>query len=380
MQLFCAEQRLIICGVPEEKLAGMHVGLVEYLKGDKSLAPQLVLSILPTEEDASVAFKEAANEESNGLQRDPSFLELFRESVIWIQWLMFEEEPRGFLKNLAKESSGQRGVCGAVWGDKDIAYCCRTCEHDHTCAICVPCFQNGNHEGHDYSMMYTRGGCCDCGDETAWKREGFCSRHKGTGQIKSIPDEVANIMCPVLDAFFSYWRDKLSIVDSAIRKDNNIEDSIFKKYAEIFSLVAVEMLLDFCKHSERLLSFVSKRILQCAGLLDLLVRAEQFLPKSDVKKLHELLLKLLGEPVFKYDFAKVFIDYYPVIVNKALKDNDGSVFSNYPLLSTFSVQIFTVPAITPKLVREENLMGVLVGCLGDILFSCIGEDDHLQVC
>nr|6LHN_A Chain A, E3 ubiquitin-protein ligase PRT6 [Arabidopsis thaliana]7Y70_A Chain A, E3 ubiquitin-protein ligase PRT6 [Arabidopsis thaliana] len=71
------------------------------------------------------------------------------------------------------------GVCGSVWGQNDIAYRCRTCENDPTCAICVPCFQNGDHNSHDYSIIYTGGGCCDCGDETAWKPDGFCSNHKG---------------------------------------------------------------------------------------------------------------------------------------------------------------------------------------------------------
>lgn len=25
--------------------------------------------------------------------------------------------------------------------------------------------------------MYQAGGCCDCGDEDAWDRRGFCDRH-----------------------------------------------------------------------------------------------------------------------------------------------------------------------------------------------------------
>jgi hypothetical protein len=27
----------------------------------------------------------------------------------------------------------------------------------------------GDHEGHDYSMIHTDNGCCDCGDATAWR-------------------------------------------------------------------------------------------------------------------------------------------------------------------------------------------------------------------
>lgn len=69
---------------------------------------------------------------------------------------------------------------GTVWGGGEIAYRCRTCEKDPTCAICATCFENGDHEGHDYFMIYTGGGCCDCGDPEAWKEEGFCKHHRVT--------------------------------------------------------------------------------------------------------------------------------------------------------------------------------------------------------
>lgn len=40
--------------------------------------------------------------------------------------------------------------------------------------------QGGNHEGHQYFMYRsTCGGCCDCGDASAWSPSGFCSKHKG---------------------------------------------------------------------------------------------------------------------------------------------------------------------------------------------------------
>lgn len=350
------------------------------MRGDKSVAPQLVSSLLPSQEDMLSAIKQAAGAESHRLRRGPSVLDMFYESLVWIQWLMFEDEPQSFLKSMEKDSFGQQGVCGTVWGAKDLAYRCLTCEHDPTCAICVSCFENGNHEGHDYSMIYTEGGCCDCGDVTAWKREGFCSRHKGTGQSKPIRKEVANSMGPILDTYFGFWKDKLVVLDSVRRVQRlNIKDKLFKKYANAFSLVTVEMLLDFYKHSESLLIFASQRILLCHRLLDMLVRAELFVPNSIVRKVHELLLKLLGDPVFKYEFAKVLIHYYPIIVSKGLQDGNDSVLTNYPLLSTFSAQIFTVPTISLQLVKEANIFDMLLECLEDIFLSCIGEDGRFQV-
>ena len=40
--------------------------------------------------------------------------------------------------------------------------------------MCVSCFENGDHENHDYIMYKSSfGGCCDCGNPEAWKPEGF---------------------------------------------------------------------------------------------------------------------------------------------------------------------------------------------------------------
>jgi hypothetical protein len=347
------------------------------VKDDKTRIPELVSAILPTDEEMREAFREAkagSKKASTRLKRR------FRDNVEWLKWLMFEGEPAAALKHLSKMSVGQRGVCGAVWGNSDVAYRCRTCEHDPTCAICVPCFQNGNHEHHDYSIIYTGGGCCDCGDITAWKRDGFCSKHKGAEQIQPLPEEFAKSVSPILNALLICWKEKLMVAVNTSQENPRAGDRIGERteVANELTFMLVEMLLEFCKYSESLLSFVSKVIFSSVGLLENLVRAERFLREDVVKKLSDLLLKLLGEPLFKYEFAKVFMSYYPNVVNDAI--NEGSdALKKYPLLSTFSVQILTVPTLTPRLVKEMNLLAMLLGCLEDIVFSCAGEDDRLQV-
>lgn len=373
-------QRLAVLGVPDEFLDQLQPGLVHFVKCNKTLIPELVSAILPSDEEVAEALCEArlgSKKPSAG----PNMKSRFRESMTWLQWLMFEGDPNIALRNLWRMSVGQRGVCGAVWGHNDIAYRCRTCEHDPTCAICVPCFQNGNHKDHDYSIIYTGGGCCDCGDVTAWKREGFCSKHKGAEQIQPLPEEIADSVGPVLDAIFVCWKNKLLLAQTFCQENLRAGDRVTecKKAATELTFAVVEMLLEFCKYSESLLTFISKMVLSSVGLLEILVRAEKFLADTVVRKLHELLLKLLGEPVFKYEFAKAFLSYYPIIVAEVIKETNDSALKKYPLLPTFSVQIFTVPTLTPRLVKEINLLGLLLRSLEDIFISCAGEDGRLQV-
>ncbi|ORZ35164.1 putative zinc finger in N-recognin-domain-containing protein [Catenaria anguillulae PL171] len=70
--------------------------------------------------------------------------------------------------------------CGRVFKKADIVYRCATCAMDSTCVLCALCYeaQKLEHEGHDvYVHSSAGGGCCDCGDEEAWKRELHCSLH-----------------------------------------------------------------------------------------------------------------------------------------------------------------------------------------------------------
>ena len=62
----------------------------------------------------------------------------------------------------------------------DIVWSCRTCAADETCVVCGDCFDPKKHEGHEvffYHAAEDGTGCCDCGDEGAWCKEGFCDRH-----------------------------------------------------------------------------------------------------------------------------------------------------------------------------------------------------------
>uniref|UniRef100_A0A2P2JXD8 E3 ubiquitin-protein ligase n=1 Tax=Rhizophora mucronata TaxID=61149 RepID=A0A2P2JXD8_RHIMU len=372
-------RRLARLGVPQEYLDMVYDGIVAFVvKDNRSWIPELVSAILPPDEEVA----ELLSEDKTGSEnpQNPTMKNHFKECMVWLQWLMFLGEPVAAQQNLSRLSAG-RGVCGAVWGRNDIAYRCRTCEHDPTCAICVPCFQNGNHKDHDYSIIYTGGGCCDCGDVTAWKREGFCSNHKGAELIQPLPENFSNSIAPVLDALISCWKSKLVSADTMCKENSRINEYIpvQKKAANELTFVVIEMLLKFCKNSESLLSFVSWRVSSLVGLLDILVKAERFLSDAVVKKLHELLLKLLGDPIFKYEFAKVFLNYYPFAVHEVVKEGTEDALKKHLSLTTFSVQIFTVPTLTPRLVMEMNLLAVLLGCLGDIFVHCTGGDGRLQV-
>lgn len=89
-------------------------------------------------------------------------------------------ERKKLLKKLqsGEESLVKRKVCGKVFRDGDLAYCCETCQSDPTCVLCQDCFKRSNHVGHKVTFHESGGGCCDCGDEEAWAVDGMCDRHR----------------------------------------------------------------------------------------------------------------------------------------------------------------------------------------------------------
>ena len=86
-------------------------------------------------------------------------------------------DPAAFFDNFADKECPRHSVCGAVWRPRSIAYRCLVCEVNPNSAVCVDCFRAGDHAGHDYRIVHTNGGCCDCGSTSAWHASGFCNKH-----------------------------------------------------------------------------------------------------------------------------------------------------------------------------------------------------------
>lgn len=111
-------------------------------------------------------------------------------------------------------------VCGKVFKNGEPTYCCRECGMDSTCVLCVDCFKQSAHKNHKYKMgISVGGGCCDCGDTEAWKKEPFCKIHlvgiesKDTPSNK-LPEDMAERARITFRAVLKYCYDLLSMEHS----------------------------------------------------------------------------------------------------------------------------------------------------------------------
>jgi len=74
---------------------------------------------------------------------------------------------------------GNSHVCGVIFKKGELVWTCRECGKNETCVLCDKCYKSSNHVGHEvyFHVASGGGGCCDCGDEEAWLKEGCCPEH-----------------------------------------------------------------------------------------------------------------------------------------------------------------------------------------------------------
>ncbi|KAG0423827.1 hypothetical protein HPB47_000437, partial [Ixodes persulcatus] len=86
-------------------------------------------------------------------------------------------------------------TCGLVWTANFVAYRCRTCGISPCMSLCADCFQQGDHQGHDFNMFRSQaGGACDCGDGNVMREDGFCHRHGPKAQ-EGKPPAPPDLLC-----------------------------------------------------------------------------------------------------------------------------------------------------------------------------------------
>eukprot|EP00917_Polyrhabdina_sp_WS-2016_P032387 GHVP01069093.1.p1 GENE.GHVP01069093.1~~GHVP01069093.1.p1 ORF type:complete len:1982 (-),score=329.70 GHVP01069093.1:1527-7472(-) len=225
----------------------------------------------------------------------------------------FGDSPKYFLKNL-QETSNSRSRCDQVWEGLHVAYRCLTCGTSESSCLCIRCFEDVNHEGHNYFMYRSEsGGCCDCGDPNAWRTSGFCHRHRHTNE----PGELKNVIPEISSKILGYG------VAVVLRRlvfllfDNNKQ---YKDDRWIMIPRIVEWLSSLCVVHDALRRFICEELLKP-------VRRNYQEPSPAVQLLSKLLIRLKKNKktsnLIKFDDSSDYSDTFPE-EDEADKIDDGS--------------------------------------------------------
>lgn len=139
----------------------------------------------------------------------------------------------------AEYTEAARGKrCGHIFRPGEASYMCRTCGTDDTCCLCSRCFDSTDHTGHMVRIQISVGnsGCCDCGDDEAWRTPMFCTIHShlGAGSQKGKDKEAAGLSPELVSSIqmtigrvFDYICDVISCSPEQLRQAKT-EESILK--------------------------------------------------------------------------------------------------------------------------------------------------------
>lgn len=117
------------------------------------------------------------------------------------------------------EAEGAAASCCSVqWRADDIAFRCQDCEADPNCVVCPECFFGADHRGHAVSLIRTTGGCCDCGDPSSWKPEGFCSRHRGITEREDSEQALLDLPQPLQERCRVVLAEAVDFADSLLEE------------------------------------------------------------------------------------------------------------------------------------------------------------------
>jgi len=289
-------------------------------------------------------------------------------------------------------------VCGQTWGPGAIAYRCADCQTTPNSCICVDCFKEGNHEGHDFHLYTSAyGGCCDCGELNAWNPQGFCPKHGGSGG--SLSQDTFNVKAArkLLDIalrvlhgqLVSYLRhgDHVRVIVPILdflSKVCSFGDAPRRTVAEAtLSFLAeedVSTAADRCTLEsgsvKQFSQLVKKRVKNGpSSLLDVLLVALSQVRDNVHKKIMKVVMDLNYDVTFKKHFIDLFVYFYPLFITKAYSKSKSK--SIRIILSGITSQCLGFPPSVKHLAKEQGFLIILLTCLEDFFqeFSKMPGDD-----
>ncbi|KAG8223713.1 hypothetical protein J437_LFUL004078 [Ladona fulva] len=326
------------------------------------------------------------------------------ETIDWFKWLMAGgSTPDEFANTVRRYDNAT--TCGLVWTANFIAYRCRTCGISPCISLCAKCFQQGNHDGHDFNMFRSQaGGVCDCGDTSVMKESGFCNQHGPQANVNkpSAPSDlmcVAEAMMPRLilrliqhlrevshsgapDAYMFGIQDSdqfismlhnFSEMGAAMRKVMTValtDPQIYKDLTEIkpgddskYNLQSKKIYEDALKSLPN--PEPPDEYKDCPSLQEQLVHRTfiEELVFWTVKyefpqKLVCFLLNLLSDPDYKEALTRAFVLHYSRISVMLEKGKDPDTLSNRVV--HVSVQLFSNEGLASRMADSLNLLHVMV--------------------
>lgn len=152
-----------------------------------------------------------------------------KESATWSL-----RDAQGVTEDMEYTEAARGKACGHIFKGGDSCYRCKTCTNDDTCVLCTRCFEASDHTGHIVTQSISLGnsGCCDCGDEEAWRIPVNCAIHTldeshitAKAMAEKFPEELLHSVRMTIGRAMDYLIDVISCAPENLRYEKS-ESSI----------------------------------------------------------------------------------------------------------------------------------------------------------
>lgn len=142
------------------------------------------------------------------------------------------QDAQGVQENAEYTAAARGHPCGHIFKPGEASYHCSTCTDDTTAALCSRCFVSSDHEGHQYTIGISAGnsGCCDCGDDEAWKRPVKCAIHTAGDDWATTDEHVSTLAADLQESIrvtisrvLDYFCDVISCSPENLRLPKTVE-------------------------------------------------------------------------------------------------------------------------------------------------------------
>ncbi|KAF4122538.1 E3 ubiquitin-protein ligase UBR1 [Geosmithia morbida] len=253
--------------------------------------------------------------------------------------------------------------CGHIFKAGEASYACRTCGTDETCCLCARCFDSTDHTGHMVRMHISVGnsGCCDCGDDEAWRTPLFCTIHsdaeagvdKGKGKAAAaLPDDLVTALRMTIARVFDYMCDVISCSPEQLREAKTVESVLKDEETSRLSSRYLHLSREPCEDFSLVLWNDEKHTVQ--EVQDQVARAckkrhkEALQDAWDTDAIGRSILKTMTDVEALLGMAKVMEAIRITVTIRSARD-------------TF----------------REQMCGTIVEWLGDIAGCAVGQDSHI---
>ncbi|KAL3175252.1 hypothetical protein MRX96_010871 [Rhipicephalus microplus] len=300
------------------------------------------------------------------------------DTIDWCKWLMAGgKTPDEFSQTVRRYDNAT--TCGLVWTANFVAYRCRTCGISPCMSLCAECFQQGNHQGHDFNMFRSQAGGClrlrgrQCHARgwvlpPAWS-QGTSWQATSTSGF-ALCGRVHDASCHFAPCPAPAYR---TLTCSAANDVEDEEKAKFLKHNYECYEEAKRRLQNWeCPPEYQEIAALQPVLIHRSFLEELVFWMVKF---EFPQKLVCFLLNMLPDITYKDSFTQTFVQHYSRISYMLTQSTDSETLSNRVV--HVSVQLFSNEALSLRMTRRAHLLHIMVISLRAMM-SLILQPSTLQ--